>query len=118
MRDANFPWLLVVPRRSALAELTDLGRAERIALMDEIAAAGEALRAIVPCDKLNVAALGNVVRQLHVHVVARTSDDAAWPKPVWGAVAKRPYAAGEAEALASRIATRLMGSPHGPATPL
>jgi diadenosine tetraphosphate (Ap4A) HIT family hydrolase len=75
--------------------------------MDEVAAACEALRATVRCDKLNVAALGNMVRQLHVHVIARRTDDPAWPKPVWGVAAARPYGTGEAEALAERIAAHL-----------
>ncbi|HWT31784.1 MAG TPA: HIT domain-containing protein, partial [Propylenella sp.] len=65
MRDANYPWLLLVPRRPGLAEIVDLAAAERTQLMAEIAAASEALRETVPCDKLNVAALGNMVRQLH-----------------------------------------------------
>lgn len=107
MRDANFPWLLLVPRRAGLVELNELHQADRAALMDEIVAAGEALRNLRACDKLNVAALGNIVRQLHVHVVARRRDDAAWPGPVWGALPAKPYAAGEAEALASAIAAGL-----------
>jgi diadenosine tetraphosphate (Ap4A) HIT family hydrolase len=107
MRDANYGWLVLVPRRADLVELADLGPADRATLIEEIVAAGEALRATDPCDKLNIAALGNMVRQLHVHVIARRQDDPAWPGPVWGAVAARPYAAGEAEALAERIAARL-----------
>ena len=107
MRDANYPWLILVPRRAGLAEIVDLAAAERGTLMTEIALASEALRAVAPCDKLNVAALGNMVRQLHVHVIARRTADPAWPKPVWGAVSPRPYAPGEAEALATAIAERL-----------
>jgi diadenosine tetraphosphate (Ap4A) HIT family hydrolase len=107
MRDASYPWLVLVPRRAGLAEIVDLAAAERGELMAEIALASEALRAVAPCDKLNVAALGNVVRQLHVHVVARRTADPAWPKPVWGAVPLKPYAPGEAEALAGALAARL-----------
>jgi diadenosine tetraphosphate (Ap4A) HIT family hydrolase len=107
MRDASYPWLVLVPRRAGLAEIVDLAAAERGELMAEIALASEALRAVAHCDKLNVAALGNVVRQLHVHVVARRTADPAWPKPVWGAVPPKPYAPGEAEALAGALATRL-----------
>jgi diadenosine tetraphosphate (Ap4A) HIT family hydrolase len=102
MRDANYAWLLLVPRRDGMAEIVDLAPEDRIQLMAEIAMVSEALRAIVPCEKLNVAALGIVVRQLHVHVIARNSKDAAWPKPVWGAAESRPYPPGEAEALAAR----------------
>ncbi len=107
MRDGNYPWLLLVPRRPGLAEIVDLGPDERTLLMDEIASASEALRAAVRCDKLNVAALGNVVRQLHIHVIARRTDDPAWPKPVWGAVPAKAYDLGAAEALAHRIAAEL-----------
>jgi diadenosine tetraphosphate (Ap4A) HIT family hydrolase len=107
MRDANFPWLILVPRRAGLAEIVDLAVAERGELMAEVAIASEALRAVAPCDKLNVAALGNMVRQLHVHVVARRTMDPAWPKPVWGALPAKPYAPGEAEALAAALAARL-----------
>ena len=84
MDDAQFPWLVLVPRRAGLAELDELAKRERTQLMDEIMRAMKVLRGVVECDKLNVGALGNIVRQLHVHVVARREDDAAWPGPVWG----------------------------------
>jgi diadenosine tetraphosphate (Ap4A) HIT family hydrolase len=107
MRDANYPWLLLVPRKPNLVEIVDLEPADRTQLMTEIGMASEALRAVAPCEKLNVAAIGNMVRQLHVHIVARNPGDAAWPKPVWGAMPAKPYPPGEAEALAERIAARL-----------
>ena len=84
MNDARFPWLLLVPRVAAAAEIIDLQKPDRAALFEEITAVSAALRAATRCDKLNVAALGNQVRQLHVHVVARFQGDAAWPGPVWG----------------------------------
>lgn len=84
MDDAQFPWLVLVPRRPGLAELDDLDESDRTRLMHEIQRAMKILRAVVDCDKLNVGALGNIVRQLHVHVVARRVDDPAWPGPVWG----------------------------------
>ncbi|HET9835101.1 MAG TPA: HIT family protein, partial [Rhodanobacteraceae bacterium] len=80
----QFPWLVLVPRRAGLVELDDLDEGDRTRLMHEIQRAMKALRAVVECDKLNVGALGNIVRQLHVHVVARREGDAAWPGPVWG----------------------------------
>jgi len=89
--DANYPWLILVPRRPALIELIDLEDSEQIRLLGEIAAAARALKSITACDKLNIAALGNQVPQLHVHVIARRHSDAAWPKPVWGAAAPVPY---------------------------
>ncbi len=107
MRDANYPWLVLAPRRPGLAEIIDLGPDDRAQLMAEIASASEALRASVPCDKLNVAALGNMVRQLHVHVIARRTDDAAWPMPVWGVAPASDYGPGQAEALAQNLAARL-----------
>jgi diadenosine tetraphosphate (Ap4A) HIT family hydrolase len=85
MNDRRFPWLLLVPRRAGAVEIVDLAKADRAALLEEIAAASGALRLATNCDKLNIGALGNKVRQLHVHVVARFTDDAAWPGPVWGA---------------------------------
>lgn len=92
MNDRRFPWLILVPRRSGLVEVTDLGPDDRYLLMDEIALCMDALRAAVPeNDKINVAALGNMVRQLHVHVIARQTSDVAWPNPVWSAGGPEPY---------------------------
>jgi diadenosine tetraphosphate (Ap4A) HIT family hydrolase len=89
--DANYPWLVLVPRRPGLVELIDLEENEQVKLLGEIAAAARALKRITECEKLNVAALGNQVAQLHVHVVGRRHADAAWPKPVWGAVPPTAY---------------------------
>lgn len=107
MRDANYPWLILIPRRAGAIEIADLDIDDNHRLIAELAHASRILRAQVPCDKLNVAALGNVVPQLHVHVIARRRDDPAWPRPVWGAVPARPYPTGEAEALAARLAAAL-----------
>jgi diadenosine tetraphosphate (Ap4A) HIT family hydrolase len=84
MDDARFTWAVLVPRQAGLSEVADLIEADRDRLWREVDTVGRALRAVAPCDKLNIAALGNIVRQLHVHVVARVVDDAAWPGPVWG----------------------------------
>jgi diadenosine tetraphosphate (Ap4A) HIT family hydrolase len=108
MRDANYPWLILIPRHPHVSELIDLSTDDQAVLMTEIAAASWALRSEARCDKLNVATLGNMVPQLHVHVIARTTSDPAWPKPVWGAVAAKAYGTGEAEALAQRLAAALM----------
>jgi diadenosine tetraphosphate (Ap4A) HIT family hydrolase len=83
-KDANYPWLILVPRRANVTELIDLAEREQMQLTGEIAQASQALKAITDCEKLNVAALGNVVAQLHVHVIGRRRSDKAWPKPVWG----------------------------------
>jgi diadenosine tetraphosphate (Ap4A) HIT family hydrolase len=89
--DSRFPWLVLVPRKAGLVELIDLDPRERMAVTEDIAQAAEALKAVTQCYKLNVAALGNQVRQLHIHVIARFQNDAAWPQPVWGKGARVPY---------------------------
>jgi diadenosine tetraphosphate (Ap4A) HIT family hydrolase len=83
-KDANYQWLILVPRLPELVELIDLEENAEVQLLGEIAAAARALKNITRCDKLNIAALGNQVPQLHVHVIARRHSDAAWPKLVWG----------------------------------
>ena len=92
MDDANHPWLVLVPRVADIVEIIDLDPGQRAQLTAEIDAASRALQALFEPHKLNVAALGNLVPQLHVHVIARYTDDIAWPKPVWGAANARPYA--------------------------
>jgi diadenosine tetraphosphate (Ap4A) HIT family hydrolase len=99
MDDARFPWLILVPRCDGARDWIDLAHAEQHRLLDEVGTCSLVLRAVARPDKLNVAALGNVVPQLHVHVVARHTNDAAWPRPVWGIGERVPYAA---EALATR----------------
>lgn len=90
--DANYPWLVLVPRRPRMVEIIDLDDADQTQLMAETAQASRALKAVTRCDKLNVAALGNSVPQLHVHVIARFRADPAGPHPVWGRVPARAYA--------------------------
>ncbi|AVP99038.1 hypothetical protein C7S18_18470 [Ahniella affigens] len=94
MNDARFPWLILVPRVQGLREVLELTESESGQLMREIRAAQAVLTALYEPDKLNVAALGNVVPQLHVHVLARFEQDAAWPKPVFGIGTAQPYAPG------------------------
>jgi diadenosine tetraphosphate (Ap4A) HIT family hydrolase len=89
--DANYPWLILVPRRPGLVEIIDLDENEQVQLLGEIDAAARVLKSVTECEKLNIAALGNVVAQLHVHVVGRRHSDAAWPKPVWGAAPPSAY---------------------------
>jgi diadenosine tetraphosphate (Ap4A) HIT family hydrolase len=107
MNDANYPWLILVPRRPDLTELTDLPRAERIRLMDEIAEVSDALAAVTRPHKLNVAAIGNRVRQLHIHVVARFEGDPAWPDPIWGKHPMRAFSSEAAEAFTDSIKAAL-----------
>jgi len=108
MNDATYPWLLLIPRRAGLVEVIDLSRDERTALMDEIALASAALRGMTGCDKLNVAALGNMVPQLHVHIIARFRGDPAWPGPVWGKVPARPYGEAAQAGLVAALAAKLV----------
>jgi diadenosine tetraphosphate (Ap4A) HIT family hydrolase len=89
--DANYPWLILVPRRTALIEIIDMSPQEQVTFYDEITRTARALKDITQCEKLNIAALGNVIPELHVHVIARRHDDAAWPKPVWGVAAPKIY---------------------------
>ena len=100
MDDANHPWLVLVPRVADIVEFIELDPAQRAQLTTEIDAACHALKALFKPDKLNVAALGNLVPQLHVHVIARYKDDIAWPRPVWGTATARPYAP---EELVARV---------------
>jgi len=109
MNDANFPWLILVPRRAGVSEIIDLGD-EQAVLMDELALVSRALKDETRCDKLNVAAIGNVVPQLHIHIVAGRKDDAAWPKPVWGAVRRLAYAADALERFVGAIRDRVASS--------
>jgi diadenosine tetraphosphate (Ap4A) HIT family hydrolase len=105
--DANYPWLLLVPRRAGAGEIIDLLESDQIQLAAEIAAVSHALKAVAPCDKLNVAALGNVVAQLHVHVIARRRGDPAWPKPMWGAAPPRDYDPAARERLVAALRREL-----------
>ena len=100
MDDANHPWLILVPRVVEAVELVDLSNAQQGELMREVGVASRVLQAVFKPYKLNVAALGNLVPQLHVHVIARFQDDIAWPRPVWGTAAAKPYSE---EALVRRI---------------
>jgi diadenosine tetraphosphate (Ap4A) HIT family hydrolase len=105
MDDANYPWLILIPRVTGVRDLIDLEAEQRHQLSDETDRAARLLRDAFRPTKLNVAALGNVVVQLHVHVIARFEEDPAWPAPVWGRVEAKPYAP---EVLVERI-TLLQG---------
>ncbi|MGH6798467.1 MAG: HIT domain-containing protein [Roseiarcus sp.] len=99
MNDARWPWLILVPQREGLVELTDLDPVARTQLMEEAARAARFLKAYAEADKINLGVLGNVVRQFHLHVVARAIGDPAWPGPVWGQGEATPYDAAAARAL-------------------
>ena len=91
MNDSRWPWLILVPRISGASELHDLSPVAQAALWKETIKAGRILKALTDCEKINTAAIGNMVRQLHVHVIARSGGDPNWPGPVWGVAGKLPY---------------------------
>src|SRR4051812_42294912 len=111
IKDANYPWMLLVPRRPDAVEITDLDGIEQMQLMTELGHAARTLKALTGCDKINVAALGNVVAQLHVHVIARSRGDPAWPKPVWNAVPARNYEPDTLKTLLDTLRQRLTLKP-------
>ncbi|MBB1521233.1 HIT family protein [Aquipseudomonas guryensis] len=98
MNDASYPWFILVPRREAVSELFQLDNADQQALWLETTRLAETLKDAFVADKMNVATLGNVVSQLHMHVIVRRREDAAWPAPVWG---KHPAKAYEPEQIAA-----------------
>lgn len=103
MNDTRFPWLILVPRRTGLVELHDLAEPERAVLIEEIARAGRALKDLTGASKINTGALGNQVLQLHIHVIGRTVDDAAWPNAVWGSGTPTPYDDAARDEFISRL---------------
>jgi diadenosine tetraphosphate (Ap4A) HIT family hydrolase len=107
IKDANYPWLMLVPRRPEKVEIIDLDEVEQAQLMAEVSRAARALKDITKCDKLNIAALGNMVPQLHVHVIARRIGDAAWPRPVWGAVPPLAHDAAEVQHFISALRRKI-----------
>lgn len=104
INDARYPWLVLVPRIAAASEWIDLPLEQQQTLLSEINIAGKILRENFPCAKINIGALGNIVRQLHVHVIARTSQDEVWPGPVWGQGKARVYSGVEIEVLIDKLA--------------
>jgi diadenosine tetraphosphate (Ap4A) HIT family hydrolase len=104
MDDARFPWFILVPRRPGVSEVTDLSNEDAATLMSEIRIATRVMLELAKPDKVNVGALGNMVAQLHVHVVGRFRSDPAWPGPVWGQGSRSPYPAHAAAALTERAA--------------
>jgi len=107
IKDANYPWLLLVPRREDVREIIDLDEVEQAQLMTEINRAARALKDVTKCDKLNIAALGNAVPQLHVHVIARRTSDVAWPRPVWGVAPPLDHDAAEVQHFISALRRKI-----------
>ncbi len=107
MNDSRFPWIVLVPKAEGLRDFHDLPLEQRDDLYDEIEAASKTLKLYCDAHKLNVAALGNQVPQLHIHVIGRRTDDAAWPGPVWGSGEAVPYGVKELESFSNELRTAL-----------
>jgi len=103
MNEARYPWLILVPRRAAMVEVFQLSQADQAQLGRETSALAQTLKDRFAADKINIAALGNQVAQLHVHVIARKRGDAAWPAPVWGCFAPTPYTAAQVDAIRAQL---------------
>ena len=103
MNDSSFPWLILVPMRTGVTEVHGLTKEDRAVLIEETAAASRAISSVFSPDKINIGALGNLVPQLHVHVVGRTRKDRAWPGPVWGSGQGTPYVKEELEKTLSAL---------------
>jgi len=99
-KDANYPWCILVPQREDVFEIHHLDESDQIQLMRESCRLSEVMISLFDAHKMNVAALGNVVRQLHIHHIARFTDDAAWPQPIWGIAPSKTYTV---DAMAERI---------------
>ncbi|MCK9534436.1 MAG: HIT domain-containing protein [Pseudomonas sp.] len=97
MNDSRYPWLILVPRCAGVSEVFELTAEQQQQLWHETNTVGQVVKAVFQADKINIATLGNVVKQLHMHIVLRMQGDATWPAPVWGQGVAQPYTA---EALA------------------
>ncbi len=97
--DARWPWLVLVPRIAGIEEWHDLSKGQRIMIDDEVARVACALKTMTGCEKINIATIGNMVRQLHIHVIARNQEDANWPGPVWSYGEREPYEQDDADSF-------------------
>lgn len=116
VEDRRFFWVSLTPRRAAMSEVFDLDADDRLRLMEEVAQVSQALKDITACAKLNIAALGNMVPQLHVHIIARNPGDAAWPGVVFGAGTREPMGDPERRSRLDALRGRL--NVHSPALPV
>lgn len=103
MNDAHYPWFILVPRREEVSELFQLDAQDQQALWQETTLLAETLKDAFGADKMNIAALGNMVGQLHMHVIVRRREDAAWPAPVWGKHPAQPYSEEQVAAIKDRL---------------
>lgn len=106
-KDANYPWTILVPKREGIEEIYQLNNIDRQQLLHESCVLAEAMQILFSPDKLNIATIGNKVPQLHMHHVARTTEDAAWPGPVWGAAPAISYSEDKSRAIQTSLQTQL-----------
>ncbi len=107
MNDRRWPWLILVPRRPDLTEIHDMTPLDQTMLTFETGIVAQALKTVTACHKINTGALGNIVRQLHLHVIARSEGDAGWPGPVWGFGTRETYDEKDAHRLIADILAAL-----------
>ncbi|MGB7433061.1 MAG: HIT family protein [Ahrensia sp.] len=107
MNDKRFPWLILVPQRADIKDFDELSPLDQTMMTFEMGEISRALKAATGCYKINIAALGNMVPQLHMHVIARNTDDAAWPKPVWGVGEAQAYTHDEANQVIAGLMQHL-----------
>ena len=108
MNDRRYPWLILVPRYNDLSKIPDLRAKDQSTLISELTAATRALEKLFQPEKINVSALGNLVSQLHIHVIARFEEDEAWPNPVWGIGKNVIYPKNEVKPLVNQLTTALL----------
>lgn len=107
MNDSRWPWLILIPQRQKITEVHDLTPLDQTMLTFETNMTAEGLKRLTGCEKINTGALGNIVRQLHVHIIARNEGDPAWPGPVWGFGPREPYRREDMHELVSRVQAAL-----------
>lgn len=109
MNDKQYPWLILVPRRAEMREICDLSGDDQLQYLQESNLCSAILRSEFGAEKLNIAALGNMVPQLHIHHIARFSSDPAWPKPVWGQLPAKPYSTDELQGVVAQLRQVIQG---------
>ncbi|AMO67801.1 HIT hydrolase [gamma proteobacterium BDW918] len=109
MNDKQYPWLILVPRRAEMREICDLSGDDQLQYLQESNLCSAVLRSEFGAEKLNIAALGNMVPQLHIHHIARFSSDPAWPKPVWGQLPAKPYSTDELQGVVAQLRQVIQG---------
>lgn len=111
MNDSHYPWLILVPKRHGITEVHNLNQCDQQQLMRESCALSQMMETVFSPDKINIATLGNIVPQLHIHHIARFVDDAAWPAPVWGKFTSIPYKQQALDEMCMRVVQNLMRKP-------